>query len=254
MHIKILLKRAVVVCVAIIMLVTCTACFDLGDFEDEEEYYNSFGDIGFVYQNPNATEKDVLTKDYSVSDYFYNRNTGEDFTYGNPEDDEPDEGKDIPVLPYLYMVVPVEKDLTIDSLAFYFLANGAGSLRIEVYLLNELPDGGDFTNVKLFGDPERKEKLDDEGNPVLDENGNPVYEEIEYSDPDEQYLVAKGTAHVNSSEWKSFMIERWNGQEDVLVKDSQYLVLKFVNNGGYKQESDPILSFKSTNMLVRAFS
>jgi hypothetical protein len=122
MRIKIFLKRLVSISVSAILAVTLVGCFDLGDYSDEAAYYEAFGDVKLVYQNPTVVEKDVENEDYSIKDYFYNKNTGEDFAYGDPKDDDPDEGKDIPQLPYLYMAIPAERNLKIESLALYFNA------------------------------------------------------------------------------------------------------------------------------------
>ena len=97
MRIKIFLKKLVTIGVTAIFAFMLVGCFDLGIFEDEQTYYSVFGDVILVYQNPNVAEKDIENKDYSVKDYFYNKNTGENFGYGDPKDEESDEGKDIPV-------------------------------------------------------------------------------------------------------------------------------------------------------------
>lgn len=246
MHIKILLNKLVPFVVAVITAVTLTGCFDLGEFEDDEAYYEAFGDVKLVYQNSDSEEKDIRTKSYSVEDYFYNRNTGNDFSYGNPDDNLPDEGKDIPQLPYLYMAIPVEEDLSIESFALYFNATVSAAMSIVVYVVDELPDGGDFTGVRLFGDPEYQEKQD--------ENGETIEEPIVYSDPSEQFIVAESVARVSDGEWTSIVIDRWNGNRTVEVKDGQFILLRFVNNGWERAEGQQVCSFRTTNLLVRADS
>lgn len=254
MLIKIFLKKVIPLIVAVVMAVTLTGCFDLGDFESEEDYYNSFGDVRLVYQNPESTDKDVDTEDYSVRDYFYNGNTGNDFEYGDPDDDESDEGKDIPSLPYVYMALPIEDDVEIDSIALFFKSSVSGLLKIELYLVDVLPNDGDFTNVKLFGDPERQKKLDENGDPVLDEEGNPILEPVVYDDPSQEKLVASENVYLNAEVWDSMLVDRFAGENTLQVKDKQFILLKFVNNGGFKAEDDLSIPFKTTNLLVRAVS
>lgn len=246
MHIKIFLKKLISIGVAVVSAVTLAGCFDLGDFEDEEEYYDSFGDVRLVYQNPTALEKDIESEDYSVKDYFYNKNTGEKFAYGDPKDEESDEGKDIPQLAYVYMAIPVEKDLSVDSVALYCNALQTCSMEVFFYLVDDLPDGGDFTNIWLLGEPEYEQKSN--------ENGEAIDEKIDYSDPSDSLLVAKTTMQVKEGKWASLIVNDWN-QEDVLeIKDGQYLLLRFVNNSGVNTTENLPVAFRVTNLLVRAFS
>lgn len=274
MRIKIFLKKLISISVAALMAVALFGCFDLGDFQDETSYYASFGEVRLVYQNPQAVEKDIQYSDYDVKDYFYNKNTGEDFTYGDPKDDQPDDGKDIPQLPYTYMAIPLEREMEIQSLVLYLNATSSTSMQILCYLVDDLPNDGSFTQIKCFGDPEYQQKLDGEGNPmfdgegnpiyqekvdgegnpIYDENGNPVYQEIVYTDPDEQFLVADITTYLREGEWTSFIIDRWISGINLQVKNSQYLLLRFVNNGALNNGEKPSVAFRATNLLVRAFS
>jgi hypothetical protein len=259
MRIKIFAKKLIAISVAAISAVTLASCFDLGDFSDESAYYAAFGEVGLVYQDPSAIEKDIEREDYSIQDYFYNKNTGENFTYGDPKDSEVDEGKDIPQLPYLYMVIPVQRDLRMESFALYVNAKkpeGAeslSSLDIYFYVVDTLPDGGDFTNIKLLGDPEYHQELDEDGNPKTDGNGNPIYteEKILYSDPSGD-PIATATAHVQEGEWVSLVVENWNSGNAVEIKESQYLLLRFVNNGALRADNTDVVEFRVTNLLIRA--
>ena len=252
MHIKIFLKKFISIVVTVILSVTMVGCFDLGDFEDESEYYNAFGDVQLVYQNPNAVEKDVMYEEYSVKDYFYNSNTGNDFVYGDPNDDDPDEGKDIPRLPYVYMAIPFKQDLNVDSVALYFNALEKCSLKVSFYIVDKLPDGGDFDNIRIFGEPEFRPKLDDDDNPLYDDNNNPILEKIEYSDPHESLIVYNATISLTKDKWTSVVVDTWSKGDVVEVKDSQYLLLRFVNNSGASEEGDIPVAFRVTNLLIRA--
>ena len=245
--------------------IAVAGCYDLGDFEDEDAYYAAFGDVRLVY----AEEEGIAYKDYPLEAYFYNENTVNDFTYG-----EPSEGRELPQLQYAYMAVPIEKDFRMDSLALYLNATQTCALEIQIYLVNHLPDDGAFRSIKLLGDPEYQQKLDENGAPMFDESGNPIYQEmldgennpiydqdgnpiyqpIVYSDPDESFMVGKVTIHTQEGRWTSFTVNRWNTENTLTVKKSQYLLLRFMNNGGYATENTPPVSFRATNLLVRAFS
>jgi hypothetical protein len=245
MRIKIFLKKLVSICVAAILSVTLVGCFDLGDFSDESAYYAAFGEVRLVYPNANAEKKDVQHKDYSIKDYFYNKNTGKNFTYGDPKDEEPDEEKKMPQLQYVYMAIPVEQDLTVESVALYFNTLQTCSLEVFFYVVKDLPNGGDFTKIRLLGEPEYQQKL---------ENGNPIKEKIEYSDPDDSLIVAKATMQVKAGEWDSLIVDKWNGENALEVKAGRYLLLRFVNNSGISTGENPPVEFRVTNLLIRAFS
>lgn len=253
MRIKIFLKCLISISVAIILFATLIGCFDLGDFSDEEAYYSAFGDVRLVYQNPTDIKKNIESEDYSVRDYFYNKNTGEDFTYGDPKDEEADEGKDIPQLPYVYMAIPLEEDLRIESVALYFNATKTCSLEVFFYVVDDLPNGGDFTNIRLLGEPEYQQKLDGGGNPVIGEDGEPVYEYIEYSDPDDNLIVSKSTVQLIEGKWDSIVVDNWKEQSSIEVKSGQYLLLRFVNNSGLNNGDNLSVAFRTTNLLIRAF-
>ena len=245
MHIKIFLKKLFSIGVAAIVAVALTGCFDLGDFEDESAYYEAFGDVRLVFQEPTETaEKDIEYEDYSVKDYFYNKNTGKNFTYGDPKDEESDEGKDIPQLPYVYMAIPVEQDLSVESVALYFNATQTCPLEVFFYVVEDLPNGGSFTDIRLLGEPEYEQETNDKG--------ETVDAKIEYSDPADSLMVAKATLQAKSGSWNSLLVNNWNSGNALEIKDGEYLLLRFVNNSGIGTGAP--VSFRVTNLLIRAVS
>ena len=286
MRTKIFLKKFISISVAVVSTVTLAGCFDLGGYENEADYYDSFGDVGLIYQNPSVVEKNIEQKDYSIQDYFYNKATGEDFAYGDPKDEESDEGKDIPQLPYIYMAIPAESHLNVESFALYFNATQTCSLEVFIYVVDSLPD---ITNVRIWGDPEYQPETDGDGNPkykqkvdengelmfdadgnpiyeqqvdadgkpMFDEVGNPIYEQIyvklDYSDPADDLIVAKSSVHVKNGEWVSLLVDNWNSESGVQIEDGQYLLLRFVNNSGAYMGENPTVAFRVTNLLIRAF-
>lgn len=245
MRIKMFLKKLVSIGVAAVLAVTLAGCFDLGNFNDEAAYYAAFGDVKLVYQNPNAVKKDINNKDYSIKDYFYNKNTGNNFTYGDPKDEDPDEGKDIPQLPYVYMVIPVKEDLKMDSVSLYCNAQKTCSLDVFFYVVDDLPDGGDFTKIRLLGEPEYQQKL---------ENGQTIYEKIDYSDPEDSLIVARTTVYLKNKDWVSFTVNSWHKGNTLEMKKGQFMLLRFVNNSGANTTGSPSVAFRVTNLLIRAVS
>lgn len=241
MRIKSFFKTLITISVAVICTATLAGCFDLGDFSDESAYYNAFGNVTLVYQNPNSVEKDIDSEDYSIKDYFYNKNTGKDFTYGDPEDEEAGAEKSIPQLPYVYMVIPVEQNLSIDSLALYFNTIQTCVLEVSVYVVDNLPD---FDEIRLLGEPEYQQKL---------ENGETVNEKINYSDPDNSLIVATATKQLKTGKWDSIIVNTWNNENALSIKKGQYILLRFINNSGENTTDGLCVDFRVTNLLIRAF-
>jgi hypothetical protein len=246
MHIKIFLKKLVSISVAAILAVALAGCFDLGNFNDEAAYYAAFGKVRLVYQNPSLNlkedKKDIQYSEYSIEDYFYNKNTGENFTYGNPKDEESDEGKDIPQLSYVYMAIPVKEDLNIDSVALYVNAQQACSLEVFFYVVDELPDGGYFTTIRLFGEPESQQKQDG------------TEEIIKYSDPSDSLIEAKTSLQVQDGEWVPLIVYNWSKGNTVQVKKGYFILLRFINNSGVNTAGLTPVGFRLTNLLIRAVS
>jgi hypothetical protein len=89
---------------------------------------------------------------------------------------------------------------------------------------------------------------------VTDEKGETVYEAIPYSDPDENSKVGQATVHVKNGEWVSLLIDNWNSEKSVQVNQSQFLLLRFMDNGGTNTTGDPSVAFRVTNLLIRAIS
>ena len=243
------LKKTLFLILSLVIAFSISGCFDLGSFENDEDYYDTFGEVRLVYFDNDQ----VQTKDYSVRDYFYNNNTVEDFVYGDPTDDEEDVGKDIPLLPYVYLAVQINKSLQLDSFSLYMQGSTVNA-SLSMFLVDELPDGGDFTDIRNCGDPEYSQKEDEGGNLVFDEEGNPVYDEnkpISYSDPTNDSLVAQTSISV-SPFWDSFTISTFNGGLDFLeVESGQYLLLRVNNNSGMGNKQEQV-ELKVINMLVRA--
>lgn len=261
MDIKNLFKKLFVLGVIISCVVTLSGCMDLGDFENEQDYYNSFGDVILVYEDTTTIDKNVCTKQYSVRDYFYNKNTSDNFSYGDPLDDESDANKDIPKLQYIYLALPIKKDFEIDSFALFMNTNEDVYVDINLYLVDTLPNNGTFSNIKVKGDMDYNYMVDEDGEFVLDEYGNKTFDydsPILYDDPSVENLVSSQSFYCAKDEWESFTIDNWETKEgregSLLVCAGQYLLIKIDNNSGDNPQVENLVSFKMTNMLVRAFN
>ena len=125
-------KKKVVSCIAIcisaILMIAVCGCEDLGEYESTEEYYDSFGVIVLI----NGTSRE--SKSYSVKDYFYNEDSREDFLKG-------DDGvyKGVEHSDYVYIAIPFEKNIEIDSLALYVQSRIDTTVYMNVYLVDKIP-------------------------------------------------------------------------------------------------------------------
>ncbi len=229
--------------------------YDLGEFEDEEDYYSSFGNVGLIAQN--GTQND-----YSLKKYFYNEHSVNDFSGDIVEADE-----------YVYFVLPVEKTMELDSVALYVYAEERATVRYSVFLTDTVPTNLRNYDAPLYVQEEDEEgnpKFDEEGNPVyeqeedadgnpkFDEEGNPVYEKIPYDDPAAETAAATGSFTAKANQWDSFTVEKWKSDagktaDTVEAEAGTYVLIRFENNSGYGKDAElQRIPFRATNLLVRA--
>ena len=129
----------------ILILILClSGCFNLGDFEDQENYYETFEEVSLI-------ALDKTTKSYSTEGYFYTEEGINEYKC------------DIPAKEYIYAVIEVEKDILLDDVGLSCYSEYTGDLYISVFVVDEIP-----TNIRGYND------YADE-----DEDGN----KIDYDDP-----------------------------------------------------------------------
>lgn len=229
-------------------------CYDLGDFEDDSDYYASFGNIGLIAQSKSKS-------DYSLEDYFYNEKSINDYAGNIVAADE-----------YIYLIVPIERDMTIEEVALSLCAESEDMLEYSLFLTEVLP-----ANIRAYddpfyqqatdedgnllydanGNPIYKQKTDENGNPVVDDNGNPVYVEIEYDDPLAEDALYTDSISLTANSWREITISQWkvNGEstKSLEVKSGDYLLVRFDNNtGAGKDSGKKKMLFQTTNLLIRA--
>lgn len=121
----------------ILILILClSGCFNLGDFEDEESYYETFKEVSLI-------NKDKTTKSYSTKDHFYTEEGINDYEC------------DIPEQEYIYAVIKVEKDILLDDLSLSFYSLNAGNLYISVFVSDVIP-----SNIRGYDDKDEDEDGD----------------------------------------------------------------------------------------------
>lgn len=266
------LRAFLAACIAAIMVIALCGCEDLGIYEDVNDYYAAFGDIILIEGN----EKKQTS--HSVKDKFYNDESREDFLEGN---DGAYTGVDSDN--YIYMAIPVERDLNMDTFALYMNAYSDVSVYMSLFITNKVPENPKCMSDILFdenGNPildvngnlvnNSEPVLDEDGNPKLDENGNPIMQDVVYDDPYQSTCIADTVIRLSNGEWNSFMVDAFmvNGKSrsSIEIEKGQYILIQFRNNNGiraYNHELQALVDektgrkldsadFTMTNLLVRA--
>jgi hypothetical protein len=237
------------------LAVAISGCDDLGAYEDIEEYYNAFGDIVLI----SGTSKDK--ESYSVDKYFYNKESREDFLEGKDGAYKGVEHSD-----YVYMAIPIESTIEIDTLALYIKSQNDVTVYINVFVTDKIP-----TEWKAIED----NVINGDGTGTLpDEESGEETEKTEkvYDDPKPETRVGETAVHLKNGKWSSFLLDTFlvNGvaEKGIEIKDGQYILLQIRNNSGvriFDEEKqifvDPQTGLElekaeitMTNLLVRALN
>lgn len=252
-------KKTVITCVAIcimaILWVALCGCDDLGAYEDTAEYYDAFGKVVMINGESGQVEE------YKVDEYFYNEDSREDFLVdddGNYYGIE--HGK------FVYIAIPFEKDIDMDSLALYIQSLDDAAIYISFYVVDKLPLNFRPIGDKLIADDETDDTQNGgteiggtetggtqtdgtetgggetgDGNETGDgtSGGNTENEKPKYDDPDYSASVGEIVIHLEKEKWNSFVLERFsvNGeaQESIQIKEDQYLLIQIRNNSGVRE-------------------
>ncbi len=240
-------KKSVSTCIAICLMATLvvamSGCDDLGAYEDTEEYYSAFGDVVMI----GGTTED--TEEYSVEKYFYNKESRENFLNG-----EDGAYKGVAYSDYVYVAIPFESTIDIDTFSLYVQSQNNVTVYINVFVTDYIP-----SNWKSMADNEINHEGTGESSPTP-----------EYDDPDPETRVGEITVHLKNGKWSSFLLDsfRVNGmtQKSMQIKDGQYILLQIRNNSGVRvfDEAQQVLvdpqtglelpkaEITMTNLLIRA--
>lgn len=259
MTFKSTIRLSFVLCIMAILAVAMCGCDDLGAYEDTDAYYDCFGDIVFISGMTGEVEE------YSVEDYFYNDDSrdnflqGEDGTYEGVEHDA-----------YVYVAIPFEKNIDMDSIALYIQSTADATVYINVFVTELIPSSwrpilGSDIEQGVSDDTSG----DETGNTEGEESGEEGEEET-YDDPDPNTRVGEITVNLQKDVWNSFILDVFNvnGEErnSIQIEEGQYILLQIRNNSGvriFDEEKqiyvDPqtgleisVVDITMTNLLIRS--
>ena len=230
-------------CLMTTFTVVMSGCEDLGAYKDTKEYYNSFGDIALI----SATSKNV--EEYSVENYFYNEEARENFLAG-----EDGAYNGVEYSDYVYMAVPFESDIDMDTFALFLQSQNDVSVYINVFITDKIP-----TDWKSIEDN------------IIDGEKTEETEKV-YDDPEPETRVGEIVVHLKSGKWNSFVLDEFmvnkKIHKSVEIKDGQYILLQIRNNSGvriFDEEKNNFVDPQTglelqkaeltmTNLLIRALN
>ena len=232
------------ICIAAILAIALCGCEDLGEYGDVEEYYSTLGDVIMI---------DGVTgeqKKYSVEDYFYNKESQENFLEG-----EDGSYSGVNYEEYVYVAIPFENGIEMDTIAMYLKSQSDVTVYINVYITREIPSnfkgfediGKEYeTEIVYKTDDDQPAEADNEAvepddQPIVEQTGNDretaeqtendretaeqtgndvetdtVHEEvteiikIEYDDPDPATRIGEIRVDLDAGDWTSFTLSSFD--------------------------------------------
>jgi hypothetical protein len=258
-------KAFFALCMTAILAIAVCGCDDLGEYEDTDAYYSSFGDIILVSAESGDDE------DFSVKEYFYNEESREDFLKG-----EDGAYGGVPHGDYVYMAIPFENNIDMDSLALFMQSENDVAVYIYFYLVSgddwDAILDGEYGSDKTddgngSGTTEGSDSSDTTGGEGESEPQNPVYD-APYADT----RIGETVVHLKAGQWGSFVLDSFKVggdiQKSIQINSDQYIVLQIRNNCGIvdldektQKLIDPKVGIAldkaeitMTNLLIRALN
>ena len=194
-----LIKKKVLfllVCITVLPLIL-TGCYDLGDAtEDDDDYCDTYSEIRVI-------DGSAEIASYSMKD-FYNKEAVNDFASPMDEDDRSE---------YSYLMIKVEKDLSLGNIAVFFDSTVEETLIASFFVLNEsdLP-------TKVYTGPFGR------------------YKKIESNEPNYSLSVGKASCSLRGvvDKWDAAFLYSWSDGEQAVdrysIREGQYIVMRIDNN------------------------
>ena len=220
---------AVVVSLALIF--SLTACVDLGSFnadDDYQSYYDSFGAVEGIF--------DGGSHSYDLEKSLFNAYSIEKLNWEDDDDR-------VAYEEYVYIVIPFEAALKIESVALFLNSEVATDLEISAFYFDGAATAPKKIKYKSSPDAEIT---------IVDEVETEV--EIEYDDPDKSERISNALCYAKS-DWGSFILEDFSqpGYTDGYLHAGidGLLYLRIENNSGLNKEMQSC-SFNFNCLLIRA--
>ena len=206
---------------------------DLGVFEgeDNEKYYDCFGDVKGLY--------DGGSHSYDIEDSLYNEKTYTDLTWEDEDDAVKSEE-------YVYIIIPFKEELLIQAVVLFAYTDINVDLEINCFYFESESDAPQ--NIKYLSSPETETVT----NP---DTGEDEEVPIEYDDPPKEISMATVSESFYKEEWNSFALGNFRqmGFADgkLHAEDDGLLFIRIENNSGFNKTMKSV-RFKFINLMVRA--
>ena len=195
MHIKI--RYLLLIICILVLSFTLSGCYDLGEgTEDDDDYRNIYSDISVI--------NDTSSKTYYTMEDFYNKEAVNDFKSPMEEDK-----RDY----YTYLIIKVEKDLSLGQIAVHFDSTNEDTLSVSFFILDE-----DEVPSKVYSGAGGAYPLD------------------ECDEPDMSKSLGKATCTLSggAGKWKAIYLKSWTSGESTTkrhsISEGQFLVMRIDNN------------------------
>ena len=215
------------------LIVFSTGCAtDLGTFSEDndyEEYYESFGDVVGLFDGGELS--------YDVKDSLFNATAVTDLNWEDDDDA-------VQVKEYVYIVIPFEKEMTLESIALYVKADKDCRVYISAFYFQD--DTVTPKKIKYLSSPDTE---------TVEVDGQQVEVEIEYDDPVKADRISSAEMSLTKDEWGSFILSNFTqlGQSDgnLHTQEDGLLYIRVENNSGFSVSTLPSCPITFINLLVR---
>ncbi len=210
------------------VLVGCSP--NLGNIDNEEDFYKKFPSVKFVGSDLKVVEKE--------SKYLYNESAVNDFN--NKDFESPIESD-----AYKYMAVVVGEDVSVEEFAIYVRSDADITFSVCVYVKEGLPKV-----IATGGESDFETDTDGTTKRLK-----------EFDEPQKSEAVATKTVSLKKEEWTALYIRSFKSDNSSVVKlvgGKECLLFQFANNCvAYDQEGNlieneyPSANVSFTAMLIR---
>ncbi len=211
------------------VLVGCSP--NLGNIDNEEDFYKKFPSVKFVGSDLKVVEKE--------SKYLYNESAVNDFN--NKDFESPIESD-----AYKYMAVVVGEDVSVEEFAIYVRSDADITFSVCVYVKEGLPKV-----IATGGESDFETDTDGTTKRLK-----------EFDEPQKSEAVATKTVSLKKGEWTALYIRSFDalgsGKSALQLQEGSCLLFQFANNCvAYDQEGNlieneyPSANVSFTAMLIR---